>query len=296
MSEASTIGRKIWSLCDVLRDDGVSYGTYLEQLTYLIFLKMDEEQTKPPINKPSKIPKQYNWQSLTGKEGSELEDHYRTILTKLGKEKGMLGTIFKKAQNKVSDPEKLKRIIDIINKESWRSLTIDVKGTIYEDLLERNAADVKTGAGQYFTPRSLIKAIVEVMRPKPGITIFDPACGTGGFILSAYDYISKKYGSKMDEDEKKALKYDTFRGWDIVNEVVRLCTMNLFLHGIGEDKELVTVADSLLSEPSEHCKMVMTNPPFGKKSSYVIFNDEGEASKESISYSRQDFITTTSNK
>lgn len=291
----SGLGRKIWSYCDTLRDDGVSYGDYLEQLTYLIFLKMADEQTKPPFNQKSSIPKGYDWQSLLTKDGDELEVWYRHILDTLGKEKGMLGIIFRKAQNKIQDPAKLNRLIkDYIDKESWFSLDVDIKGNIYEDLLQRNAEDIKSGAGQYFTPRNLIKAMVEVMDPKPGINVCDPACGTGGFILGVYNYI--KNNNKLDKDQMKFLQSKTFRGYDIVDNVVRLCTMNLYLHGIIGDDSVIRQADVLLSDSGERFKMVLTNPPFGKKSSFTIVNEMGVEGKESIDYQRGDFWATTSNK
>jgi len=200
---SSTIVQRVWNYCNVLRDDGVSYGDYVEQLTYLLFLKMADEQTKPPFNKPSVIPVELDWRSLASKDGDELEVHYRHILESLGKGKGMLGVIFRKSQNKIQDPAKLRRLIDLINQETWIGMDIDVKGEIYEGLLQKNAEDTKSGAGQYFTPRPLINAIVEAMRPKPDTTICDPACGTGGFLLSAYEYISKNY--TLDKEQKKYL-------------------------------------------------------------------------------------------
>ena len=290
-NESSTIVQRLWNYCNVLRDDGVSYGDYVEQLTYLLFLKMADEQTKPPFNKPSTIPKGLDWQSLLEKDGDPLEVHYRHILESLGKEKGMLGVIFRKSQNRIQDPAKLRRLIELINAETWVGLDIDVKGEIYEGLLQKNAEDIKSGSGQYFTPRPLIKAMVEVTRPEPGMTICDPACGTGGFILAAHDYISKKY--QLDKEQKKFLKYDTFKGKDIVDGVVRLCVMNLFLHGIDSPIE---VGDSLISDPGDRFDMVLTNPPFGKKSSITIVNGEGKADRESLTYERQDFWATTSNK
>ena len=166
-NESASIVQRVWNYCNVLRDDGVSYGDYVEQLTYLLFLKMADEQTKPPFNKPSTIPQGLDWQSLTSKDGTELEIQYRRLLESLGKEKGMLGVIFRKAQNKIQDPAKLKRLLELINNETWMGMDIDVKGEIYEGLLQKNAEDIKGGAGQYFTPRPLIKAIVEVMHPEP---------------------------------------------------------------------------------------------------------------------------------
>jgi type I restriction enzyme M protein len=290
-NQSSAIVQKVWNYCNVLRDDGVSYGDYVEQLTYLLFLKMADEQTKPPFNKPSTIPTGFGWQSLLKKDGAELESHYRLILETLGKEPGMLGIIFRKSQSRIQDPAKLKRLIELINTETWVGLDIDVKGEIYEGLLEKNAEDIKSGAGQYFTPRPLIKAIVEVMRPEPGMTICDPACGTGGFLLLAHDYISKNY--QLDVEQKRFLKSGAFKGKDIVDAVVRLCVMNLYLHGIETPVE---PGDSLIADPGERFNMVLTNPPFGKKSSITIVNNEGKADKESLTYERPDFWATTSNK
>jgi type I restriction enzyme M protein len=293
-NESTTIVQRLWNYCNVLRDDGVSYGDYVEQLTYLLFLKMADEQTKPPFNKPSSIPKNLDWQSLLKKDGDALEVHYRHILESLGKAKGMLGVIFRKSQNKIQDPAKLKRLLELINDETWVGMDIDVKGEIYEGLLQKNAEDIKSGAGQYFTPRPLIKAMVEVMQPAPGMAICDPACGTGGFLLAAHDYLTKHY--QLDRDQKRALKDKTFKGWEIVDGAARLCVMNLYLHGIGGEESPIIVGDSLVSDPGERFNMVLTNPPFGKKSSITIVNGEGKADREALIYERQDFWATTSNK
>ncbi len=292
-NESTTIVQRLWNYCTVLRDDGVSYGDYVEQLTYLLFLKMAEEQTTL-LNKPTTIPENLNWQSLLSKDGDELEVQYRHLLDSLGKEKGLLGIIFRKAQNKIQDPAKLKRLIMLINEETWASLNIDVKGDIYEGLLQKNAEDTKSGAGQYFTPRSLIKAMVEVIKPGPEQTICDPACGTGGFMLTANEFLSHNY--QLDKDQLRFLRFNTFKGWDIVDNVVRLCTMNLFLHGIGGDDPPIITSDALASDPGDRFDIVMTNPPFGKKSSVTIVNGEGKAGKESLIYERPDFWATTSNK
>ncbi len=292
--ESSTVVNKLWNYCHVLRDDGVSYGDYVEQLTYLIFLKMADEQTEPPFNKESIIPEEYDWQTLISKDGDGLEKQYRHALEGLGKEKGMLGDIFRKAQNKIQDPAKLKRLLSMINEETWTGLDIDVKGEIYEGLLEKNAQDIKSGAGQYFTPRPLIRAIVNVMKPEPGMAIYDPACGTGGFLLATHDFISRNFN--LDRDQKRFLKLDALRGKDIVDGVARLCIMNLYLHGIGGDESPITVGDSLIADPGSRYDMVLTNPPFGRKSSMTIANGEGKATKESLVYERDDFWTTTSNK
>lgn len=166
-NNSSKIIQKVWNYCQVLRDDGVSYGDYVEQLTYLLFLKIVDEKTHPPFNKASRIPQGLDWQSLLTKDGKELEKHYRQILESLGKGPGILGVIFRKSQSKIQDPNKLRRLVNMINNENWVGLDVDVKGAIYEGLLEKNAEDVKGGAGQYFTPRPLIRAMVEVVRPKP---------------------------------------------------------------------------------------------------------------------------------
>jgi len=295
MTESKQIVNKLWNYCNILRDDGLSYGDYVEQLTYLLFLKMDDERTKPPYNKKSSIPKKYNWQSLVDKDGVELEAHYIGLLQELGKEEGIIGVIFRKAQNKIQDPAKLRKlIIELINKENWLSLESDVKGDAYEGLLEKNAADVKGGAGQYFTPRSLINAIVKVMKPEPGLKIHDPACGTGGFLLSANNYIVKNFN--LDRDEKEILKHKTFSGNDIANMVARLCVMNLYLHGIDGETSPIEVTDSLKKNPGAIYDMVLTNPPFGKKSAETIITEEGDTAKQTLTIVREDFWTETSNK
>jgi len=294
MTDASALVSKLWNYCNVLRDDGVSYGDYVEQLTYLLFLKMDDERSKPPYNKKSQIPTEFNWESLRNKEGDELELHYRHLLENLGKEHGIIGVIYRKSQNKIQDPAKLRRIIKMIDDEIWMGLEVDVKSETYEGLLQKNAEDVKSGAGQYFTPRPLIDAIVEVMCPEPGMTIMDPACGTGGFLISAHNYIANHY--QLDKEQKQHLRKDTVSGIEIADSVARLCVMNLYLHGIGGEESPVEVKDSLESLGNDRYDMVLTNPPFGKKSSVTIINGDGKASREAISYERQDFWATTSNK
>ncbi len=296
-NNASSIVQRLWNYCDVLRDDGVSYGAYVEQLTYLLFLKMADEQTKPPYNRKSIIPSGFNWESLRNLDGVDLEQHYRHVLDKLGKEAGILGDIFRRASNKIQDPAKLKRLNNLIDGEVWMGLKVDVKGDIYEGLLQKNAEDIKSGAGQYFTPRPLIKAIVEVIQPEPNRTICDPACGTGGFFLAGHGFLSSQY--KLDKDQKEFLKMKTFKGWELVPETARLCLMNLYLHGIGgyyENKGPIAVKDSLMSHPGEHFDIVLTNPPFGRKSSIKIMNAEGQATKTSLTYERPDFWATTTNK
>lgn len=288
---------KVWNFCNILKDDGVSYGDYLEQLTYLLFLKMADEYSKPPYDRKLPIPTDYNWESLFGKKGADLEAHYMNVLRKLGKEPGILGQIFTKSQNKIQDPAKLFKLIDLINKENWVSdVDSDVKGSIYEGLLEKNAEDTKSGAGQYFTPRPLIKAMVQCVRPEPLKTIADPACGTGGFFLGAYDFLVENYS--LDKEDKKFLKFKTFHGNEIVASTRRLALMNLFLHNIGDiDRDnFISPADALIADDGKRFDYVLANPPFGKKSSQTFTNEQGEQEKEDLTYNRQDFWATTSNK
>ncbi|CAN5488330.1 class I SAM-dependent DNA methyltransferase [soil metagenome] len=230
-------------------------------------------------------------------DGDDLETHYRHTLEELGKRTGMLGVIFKKAQNKIQDPAKLRRlIVDLIDKEQWTSLSADVKGDAYEGLLQKNAEDVKGGAGQYFTPRALIAAMVEVMAPLPGQTICDPACGTGGFLLAAHDYIASN--PRLDKAQKRQLKNGTLFGVELVPGVTRLCAMNMMLHGIGGESDAdvpVMTRDALAGKHGEY-EMVLANPPFGKKSSVTIVNEAGEQEKDSLTINRDDFWATTSNK
>ncbi|OYY93970.1 MAG: DNA methyltransferase [Hydrogenophilales bacterium 28-61-23] len=304
MNSASIV-QKLWNYCNVLRDDGMSYGDYVEQLTYLLFLKMADERCKPPYNQPSPVPKSHDWASLLWRDGDELFDHYRHTLEELGRQKGLLGLIFTKSQNKFQDPAKLRRlIVDLIDKETWVSMSADVKGDAYEGLLEKNAQDTKSGAGQYFTPRPLIQAIVDAMAPRPGETICDPACGTGGFLLAAHDYVVKHYPN-MTSAEKKKLRGESFKGWELVQATARLCAMNMLLHGIGSqglsraeggNLEPIAVGDSLAADPGERFDVVLTNPPFGKKSSTTIVGEEGKVSKERDTVERDDFWATTSNK
>ncbi len=293
---SSNIVQRLWNYCSVLRDDGMSYGDYVEQLTYLVFLKMDDENTRL-LEKPSSIPPEYGWASLLNKDGAELEAHYIAVLKKLGEGSGLIPTIFRKAQNRIQDPAKLKRLLDLINDETWIGLDIDVKGDIYEGLLEKNAQDTKSGAGQYFTPRALIRAIVDVIRPTPGQTVCDPACGTGGFLLAAFDYAVHRCGT-LDRDQWDFVRHGMFSGTEIVDNTARLCVMNLYLHGIGANggSSPIHVGDSLAADPGKRYDLVLTNPPFGKKSSVTFVTDEGETRREAQTVVRDDFWTSTSNK
>lgn len=285
---------KLWNYCNILRDDGLSYGDYVQQLTNLLFLKMADERAKLPGGH-SVVPEGLDWQSLMAKDGDDLEVHYRHVLEELGKKDGLLGIIFRKALNRIQDPAKLRRlIVDLIDRENWSSLSADVKGDAYEGLLEKNAQDTKSGAGQYFTPRPLISAMVDAMRPRPDTVICDPACGTGGFLLDAHGFISENYD--LDRDQKEFLKHKALHGWEIVDNTARLCAMNLLLHGVNGEDCPIRVEDALRGHPGVFFDMVLTNPPFGKKSSITIINQEGEAEKDTLTYERQDFWATTSNK
>ncbi len=293
----NSLVQKLWNYCNVLRDDGMSYGDYVEQLTYLLFLKMADERSAPPYNQPSIVPAAYAWPTLLAQDGDELFDHYRHALEKLGQEKGTLGLIFGKAQNKFQDPAKLRRVIvDLIGAETWTVLGADVKGDAYEGLLEKNAQDTKSGAGQYFTPRALIQAMVDCMAPQPGERITDPACGTGGFLFTAHNYITN-HNKSLTRDQLKHLKEKAFTGYELVQATARVCAMNMMLHGIGSEKSVpVVVGDALAADPGERFEVVLANPPFGKKSSTVIVGEDGRTSTEKDTIERDDFWATTSNK
>lgn len=289
---------KVWNYAHVLRDQGIGYGDYVEQITYLLFLKMDQERADS-LNEPSTIPPRWRWERLARESGDALELQYRHTLEALAREQGLIGTIFRGAQNKLTDPAKLKRVVSLIDAETWIGIGVDVKGAIYEGLLERNAAEVKSGAGQYFTPRPLIQAMVTVLAPTVGETVHDPACGTGGFLLAAYEYLKRPGAASLDRTQQRRLRERTFSGVDIVDEVVRLCAMNLYLHGIGagaSGDSPIRSADALATAPDERYDVILTNPPFGKKSSYKVIGEDGEVDTEREDYERDDFKFTTGNK
>lgn len=292
----STINKKVWSMATVLMNDGVSNQDYLEQLTYLLFLKMIDEYNKPPFEKGIKLPDNCSWDELKSKKGAELFKYYNGILESLSEQDGMLREIYSGAINKISTPAMLSKIINMIDGETWTALSSDVKGDIYEGLLQKIAEDTKSGAGQYFTPRPVIDAMVRCIRPEPNKTIVDPCCGSGGFLLLSKEFIEDNYD--LNEKDKNFLKYSTFRGWEIVQSTYRLCLMNLFMHNISDidGKSPITRNDALLSDPSERFDYVLTNPPFGKKASLTITNEDGEQEDEDLVYNRQDFWTTSSNK
>jgi type I restriction enzyme M protein len=285
-------------MANALRDDGIGKSDYLEQLTYLLFVKMADEYSRPPYNRQIGIPKDCGWDSLREKSGDELFKHYEQVLKALAGQPGTLQQIYTGAQNKISNPAQLAKVISMVDGENWASMSSDVKGDIYEDLLEKIAADTKSGAGQYFTPRALISAMVRCVHPEPDKTVADPCCGSGGFLLAVKFYIEREYGPGLDRNQKEFLKFKTFKGWEIVQSTYRLCLMNLFLHNISdfEGTPPITRADSLLADPGERFDYILTNPPFGKKSSMTFTNEQGEQEREDLTYSRQDFWATTSNK
>lgn len=296
--QTSNIISKVWGMCNPLRDNGVSYGDYLEQLTYLIFLKMSDEYSKPPYKRNTGIPAGYTWADMSTLKGAELEEQYKATLEKLGEHGGILGKIFQGAVNKISSAAILYRIVQMIDQEKWVSMSSDVKGEIYEGLLQKNAEDVKSGAGQYFTPRPLIRAMVRCVRPEPMKTIADPCCGSGGFFLAAQEFIADPAHYILDREQKEFLKNQTFHGNELVPATFKLCLMNLYLHNIGDiyDSVPVTLGDALLTDPGYRVDYVLTNPPFGKKSSMTFTNEEGEQEDEDLVYNRQDFWTTSTNK
>jgi len=297
-TDSQQIVNKAWNFAHVLRDDGLSYMAYTEQITFLLFLKMADEQTRPPWNKPPIVPAGLDWQSLMSREGDALEAQYRHILEELGKQPGMLGQVFKKARPDIQNPATLKRlIIDLIEPVKWSTMQADVKGDIYEGLLKKSAEESPKGAGQYFTPRELIKAIVDCVQPTAEDIVCDPAAGTGKFLLAAYDFVASHQGSTLDKDQKRHLRTEFVKGGELVPNTARLCIMNLYLKGIDADPcPIKSGVDSLASDPGERFSVVLTNPPFGKKSSIAIVNEEGDLEKEETAYERQDFWTSTKNK
>lgn len=280
--------RRLWQFCSVLRDDGLSYPDYVEQLTYLLFLKMLDERS----------PHGDLWRTLTGLESGKVGSKYDSALKALSREEGSLGIIFRGAKNKISDPAKLRLLVELIDATEWTQLSPDVKGDAYEGLLEKNARDTKSGAGQYFTPRPLIDAVVECVAPKLGDIVCDPACGTGGFLLAAADYLQRE---PLTETQRRHLRTSTFRGVELVPEVARLAAMNLYLHGIADQVEgppAIQVGDSLTASPDLVVDVVLTNPPFGTKGSVMYAADDQRRPRQpdDLTVSRPDFWANTANK
>src|SRR3989338_7747451 len=274
----SDVVGKLWGFCNTLRHDGVDYGDYIEQLTYLLFLKMAEE-------KGADIPKKYSWPALREKSGTELMDHYTDTLRELAKHNGTLADIYAGAVSRFNNPVNLKKLIHLIDEVEWTALNVDVKAEAYEGLLEKSASEGKKGAGQYFTPRVLIQAIVRCMKPNPrksrDFTICDPAAGTGGFLVAAYEWLMQERKGSLPREEVKRITKETYFGTELVARPRRLALMNLYLHGITGN---IRLADSIY-EPlrSERFDCVLTNPPFGTKGANKAPD-------------RDDFTIATSNK
>ncbi|MDG4829274.1 class I SAM-dependent DNA methyltransferase [Solwaraspora sp. WMMD1047] len=299
MSNARDIVQKLWSYCSILRDDGLSYPDYVEQLTYLLFLKMAHETATAPGGADI-VPNGMDWPSLVERRGDDLHRHYGEILKALGASDGMLGLIFRDSRNKIKDPHKLRLLVaDLIDARHWSALDVDVKGDAYEGLLEKNAQDTKSGAGQYFTPRPVVDAIVECIDPKPGEKIFDPACGTGGFLISAARHVRMR-NPNLTPAEEEHLCLHAIRGGELVGEVTRLAAMNLLLHGIGPNagtaEPPVATQDSLAGPPKELYDVIITNPPFGKRSSVTLVTKAKEGDDERRRVLRDDLWVSTSNK
>lgn len=258
-SEAALI-KKVWDIANVMSSAGVGFTDYITQLTYILFLKMDDE--KEQFGLGSSIPEDCKWKELIKENGEDLIKKYEEILKTLSDESGLIGTIFTRATNKIYQPVHLKKIIDMVSNENWYIMDGDVKGAIYEGILEKNGQDSKSGAGQYFTPRALISAIVDVIDPKISETVADPCCGTGGFLLAAFDHMKKQ---SKDTEKQKALKNNALFGADNTPLVVTLASMNLYLHDIGTKKSPVVYQDSLLDTSDKLYDVVITNPPFGTR-------------------------------
>ena len=279
ISTEQTLTKKVWNLATTLAGQGIGYTDYITQLTYLLFLKMDAENEEL-FEESSSIPEGCRWKDLTALDGLELITQYEKTLKILSDQDNLIGTIFTKAQNKIDKPVYLKKVISMINEEQWLVMDGDVKGAIYEGILEKNGQDKKSGAGQYFTPRSLIKAMVDCIQPQIEETVCDPACGTGGFLLAAYDYMK---GQSQDKTKLDFLNNKALHGVDNTPLVVTLASMNLYLHGIGTDRSPVVCEDSLEKEPDTLVDVILANPPFGTRPA------------GSVDINRPDFYVETKN-
>ena len=279
ISTEQALTKKVWNLATTLSGQGVGYTDYVTQLTYLLFLKMDAENEKL-FEETSSIPEGYRWSNLIELDGLDLIEQYEKTLKILSEQDNLIGTIFTKAQNKIDKPVYLKKVISMIDEEQWLVMDGDVKGAIYESILEKNGQDKKSGAGQYFTPRPLIQAIVDCVQPKIGETVCDPACGTGGFLLAAYDCMKQQ---SQDKDKRDFLNNKALHGVDNTPLVVTLASMNLYLHGIGTDRSPIACEDSLEKEPDTLVDVILANPPFGTRPA------------GSVDINRPDFYVETKN-
>ncbi len=278
ISSENSLVKKVWNLADVMASAGVGFTDYLTQLTYLLFLKMDQENVS--LGESSSIKQGFRWNDLKTQKGHDLVRHYEQTLEVLSRQEGIIGAIFAKAKNQISSPAYLSKLISMIDEEKWFLMDGDVKGALYESFLQKNGQDRKSGAGQYFTPRPLINAIVDVVKPQITETVIDPACGTGGFLLSAYSQMKTQ---STDKRKLLFLQNDALRGYDITPLVVTLGSMNMYLHGIGLQRNPIECQDSLLSQPEKLADVVLANPPFGARAS------------GSVDIHRDDFITETKN-
>jgi type I restriction enzyme M protein len=297
VSNSSVLVNKLWAFCNVLRDDGVGTLDYTEQLTYLLFLKMAHERETRALNPENIVPKECSWQKLLDSEGDALEKTYRDILEILSKQSGTLGIIFRKAQNKIQNPAHLKRlIVDLIDKENWSATGVDIKGDAYEGLLAKGAEDIKSGAGQYFTPRPLISAMVDALQITIKDTVHDPACGTGGFLLEAYAHVANS--KKLNQAELIHLRDNFVSGVELVDSTARLAAMNMLLHGMGtpNGESPIEVKDALTADPGKRYSVILANPPFGTKSSVTMVGSDGKVSRNELEIVRDDFWVTTGNK
>ena len=256
----STLIKKVGDIANVLAAAGVGFTDYLTQLTYILFLKMDDEREAYGFE--SSIPEGYKWQDLLDLSGEDLVDKYEEILDELAEKDGLIGTIFTKASNKIDRPVLLAKVIEMVASENWYMMEGDLKGAIYESILEKNGQDKKSGAGQYFTPRALIKAMVDVTDPKITETVADPACGTGGFLLAAYEHMKPQ---SKEIAKQKFLKEHAFFGADNTPLVVTLASMNLYLHDIGTESSPIVCQDSLIDKSDKMFDVILANPPFGTR-------------------------------
>jgi type I restriction enzyme M protein len=279
-SNEQSLTKKVWNLADVIAAAGVGFTDYITQLTYLLFLKMDDEKVE--LGFPSSIPTGFGWTELTDLDGLDLLRRYEETLKTLSQQDNLIGTIFTKAHNKIEQPVLLKRVIALIDAENWLSMDGDLKGSIYESILEKNGQDKKSGAGQYFTPRALINTMVDVTNPQITETVSDPACGTGGFLLAAFEYMRKQ---SNDREKLRFLKNDALSGSDITPLVVTLASMNLYLHEIGTNRSPIRCEDSLEKSPEKLVDVILANPPFGTR----------PAGSTDISAMRSDLYVSTSN-
>jgi len=294
VTESRRLVAKLVAGSNVLRDAGVNMYEYTEQLTFLLFLKMAEERATRALNPERVVPEEYSWHRLLGLSGEALEDTYDHILRGLAGQPGVLGGIYRGAQNKISDPSHLRTlIVDHLDTENWSAAGTDINGDAYEELLERSAGDTKTTAGQYFTPRALIKAIVDVIQPTASDRVLDPACGTGGFLLAAHAHATRD-AADLTPPEREHLRTTFARGVDIGSTTSRLASMNLLLHGLGSiaGDSLIDRRDALIADPGDRWSVVLANPPFGRSSSTEI----GGGDDDGAEIHRRDFAVTTSNK